>query len=165
MTFSSQAEIHRDLPALAPRLLRFALVLTRRGDVAEDLVQDTILRMLENSAKYRSGTRLDRWALTIMVNLRRSNVRRLKPDQFLPVESAEAVEETRTPPADDSVFLRQTLLAIHKLPEAQRRAVMFVYIEGYTCEETANLTSVSPATVMSRLHAARKKLKALDNRG
>lgn len=162
MISASRNEIQEKLPQLLPRLWRFAVSLSRRADLAEDLVQNTCVQMLEKSNSYRAGTHLDRWAFTVMVNLWRSELRRAKLGSLETIDAAEFLADTASPYADDSVFHRQVLAAIDRLPAPQRATVTLVYGEGYTYEEASEVLGVAIGTVMSRLHTARQKLEALN---
>ncbi|MEM7635451.1 MAG: sigma factor, partial [Pseudomonadota bacterium] len=56
-------------------LWRFALVLTRDAEQARDLVQATCVRALEKAAMYHAESRLDRWLMTMMMNVWRNELR------------------------------------------------------------------------------------------
>ncbi|MEO1656501.1 MAG: RNA polymerase sigma factor [Pseudomonadota bacterium] len=152
-------EVEAGIEALLPRFWRFAISLTRDPQLAEDLVQDTCLRMLEKWQHFRPGTHLDRWGFTVMANLWRSNLRRKTP-QMLDDEAMERVEDN-APLPDRHFFVGQVLDAIDALPEAQRSLVVLVYGEGFSYREAADIMDVPIGTVMSRLHTARAKLAHL----
>ena len=61
-----RTDVRRQLVDLLPRLRRFALVLTRSADAADELVQSTIERALARIAQWEHGTELDRWMFQIM---------------------------------------------------------------------------------------------------
>lgn len=152
------------MPALLPRLWRFALSLSRRNDLAEELVQNSCVQMLERAGLYQAGTHLDRWAFTVMVNLWRSEMRRTRGMVFETVETPDHILDHAAKRGDDAVFHRQILAAIDRLPPQQSAAVTLVYGEGYTYEEAAEILGVAIGTVMSRLHTARRKLSPLNPR-
>lgn len=162
MSIASRREIEKTLPALLPRLWRFALSLSRRNDLAEELVQNACVQMLEKSHGYIAGTHLDRWAFTVMINLWRSELRRSRRSAFDSIEVAEMVPDEAAKIGEDVVFHRQVLAAIDRLPAQQSAAVTLVYGEGYTYEEAAEILGVAIGTVMSRLHTARQKLSAMN---
>ncbi|MEM0927964.1 MAG: RNA polymerase sigma factor [Pseudomonadota bacterium] len=152
-------EVEAGIEALLPRFWRFAISLTRDPQKAEDLVQDTCLRMLEKWEYFRPGTHLDRWGFTVMANLWRTGLRRKVP-QLLDEEAMERVEDY-APLPDRNLFIGQVLDAIDALPEAQRSLVVLVYGEGFSYREAAEIMDVPIGTVMSRLHTARAKLAHL----
>lgn len=152
-------EVEAGIEALLPRFWRFAITLTRDPQKAEDLVQDTCLRMLEKWQQFRPGTHLDRWGFTVMANLWRSSLRRKVP-QMMDDEALERVEDHALLP-DSTYFVGQVLHAIDALPESQRSLVVLVYGEGFSYREAADILDIPIGTVMSRLHTARAKLAHL----
>lgn len=162
MSSASREEIEQTLPDLLPRLWRFALSLSRRNDLAEELVQNACVQMLEKSNSYSAGTHLDRWAFTVMTNLWRSELRRSRNSVVDTIDAAEMLPDEWAKRGEDVVFHRQVLAAIDRLPVQQSAVVTLVYGEGYTYQEAAEILGVAIGTVMSRLHTARQKLSALN---
>jgi RNA polymerase sigma-70 factor, ECF subfamily len=150
------------LDRLLPRLWRFCLVLSGDRCVADDLVQAACLRALERERQFEAGTRLDRWvfriAQTIWLNqLRAEKVRR--GAGFVPVEDACLIDGGFD--AEANFYLNEVLSQVLALPEAQRTAVLLVYVEGYSYREAADHLEIPIGTVMSRLAGARDRLSAL----
>jgi RNA polymerase sigma-70 factor (ECF subfamily) len=153
----SLSEIKGKLPELMPRLWRFAIMLTRNEDTAEDLVQSACLRMLEKANAYSPNSSLDRWAFTVMANLHRSTLRRQKGRQKDGDEALAALPDEAPSPLE-SIFHDQVMTAIAGLSTEQRAVVTLVCAEGYTYQQTAEILETPIGTVMSRLHAARRRL-------
>jgi len=156
---SSKDEIRAGLPEIYPRLWRYALTLTGNRDAAGDLAQATAVRALEKAQKFKPGTHLDRWlfrmAQRIWLNeLRSQTVRR--GGGLLPVEDV-PIPDPR-PGSEANIFLSEVLSSVSALPEAQRAAVVLVYVEGFRYAEAAEILDVPVGTIMSRLAAARKTL-------
>ncbi len=61
--------------------------------------------------------------------------------------------------AEANIFVTEVLSQVAALPEAQKEAVMLVYVEGFSYKDAADVLDVPIGTVMSRLAAARGKLK------
>jgi len=152
-------EVELGLEALLPRLWRFAISLTRNETCAEDLVQDTCVRVLDKAHQFRPGTHLDRWCFTVMANVWRSGFRR-KSIELMDEEALNRLEDEAAL-QDESLFANQVLQAIDKLPEPQRAVVVLVYGDGFAYREAADILAIPIGTVMSRLHAARKQLAHL----
>lgn len=157
-------EIREAIPDLYPRLWRYALALSGKRDVADDLAQTTCVRALEKHEGYTPGTKLDRWMFRtlhrIWLNeLRSAAVRRA--GGLVPVDTLDLAAENTD--AETNIFAAEVLSNVYKLPEAMRATVMLVYVEGYSYREAADLLEVPIGTVMSRLAAARKKLKGLES--
>ncbi len=152
----------RELLALLPRLRRYALTLSRSASTAEDLVQATCVRALEYRARFVPGTRLDRWTFSILTSIWHNELRSRRVRQgngcteaetVLCIDADEAVEQR--------VLARQLLDALDRLPFAQKRAVVQVYIKGCSYKEAAEAERVPVGTIMSRLSSARRKLECL----
>lgn len=161
-TQTAEREIRAGLPALYPRLWRYALSLTGRRDWAEDLAQQSCLRALEKCANFQVGTHLDRWMFRMLHNLWINELRSRKVrtgEGLVPVEDTPIVDDK--PQSESNIFTGQVLSAVNALPEAQRACVILAYVEGYSYQETADILGTPIGTVMSRLSAARSKLAVL----
>lgn len=141
---------------------RFALSLSGNPSTADDLTQATALRAIERAAQYREDGRLQGWLMTIcrsiwLNELRASQLRRA---EGLDTSEAMALAD-RKPGVETNIFASEVFTAIMALPEAQRSVVELVYVQELTYSEAARVLDVPIGTVMSRLFAARKKLKPL----
>lgn len=130
-------------------------------DVAHDLAQSACLRALERADQFERGTHLDRWVFRIaqriwLNDLRAQTVRR--GGGLVAVEDVDLA--SNDPSAETNIFVSEVLSQVRALPEAQRSTVMLVYVEGFSYREAADVLDIPIGTVMSRLAAARKTLKA-----
>lgn len=135
-------------------------MLTGNRDVAHDLSQSACLRALEKAGQFERGTHLDRWVFRIaqriwLNDLRSQTVRR--GGGLVAVEDADLPSNDL--PSETNIFVSEVLTQVRALPEAQRSAVMLVYVEGFSYREAADIIDIPIGTVMSRLAAARKTLK------
>ena len=161
-----QDEVRNGLPAHLARLWRYGLALSRSRDVAEDLVQATCLRALERADQYEPGTRLDRWLFAILrsVWLNDARARRIRLGQGqVDAETALVVDGAHE--MEMNISAAEVLRAVGGLPDAQREAVLLVYVEGYSYREAADLVDVPIGTIMSRLAAARLALVTTMTKG
>lgn len=147
-----------------PLLWRFALSLSRKRDVADDLVQATCIRAIEKHQQFDGTGRLEAWCLTIcrsiwLNQIRAQTVRAASAIDTVPEAELRAI----TPDQDANIFAAEVLTEVMKLPEAQREVVFLVYVEGFRYSEAAGLLDVPIGTVMSRLAAARGKLAWMKN--
>lgn len=148
------------MPDLYPRLWRFALSLTRDPALADDLAQAAVTRGIERAAQFDPESRLDHWMFRILrsIWLNELRARRVRTGRGLvAVEDAELTDPGAGP--ELTVYGREVLTHIAALPEAQREAVMLVYVEGFRYREAAEILDIPVGTVMSRLAAARKNLR------
>ncbi len=148
-----------------------AVRLTRDGDAARDLVQDTYLKALRAHERFQPGTNLKAWLYTILHNTwrnrRRDNARARVSFDSDTVEAAmdagyAGVVERTTP---ETVLLRSLQdadikAAVDALPEAFREAVWLRDVEDLSYQEIADALSVPIGTVMSRISRGRKLLHA-----
>ena len=157
----ARKQIEADLPKVFPRIWRYALTLTGRRDRADDLAQTACLRAFERVAQFEPGTQLDRWMFRITHNLWVSEIRKetvRRGGGLVSIEEAEIVDPRKS--AEDALAGREVLMAVMRLPEAQRQTVYLVYVEGYSYKDAAMILNVPLGTVMSRLATARAALGA-----
>lgn len=155
------ADFARRLVAEIPALRRYARALARDPAEADDLVQDCLERAWSRAHLFRPERDLRVWLYAILHNGFVSDQRRKRRRPAVaPV--AEAVDRLATPPAQD---LDRTMAdldrALDALPAEQRAALVLVVVEGLSCDEAARVLDVPAGTVMSRLHRARRRLRAL----
>jgi RNA polymerase sigma-70 factor (ECF subfamily) len=162
MSEESRREVRAGLePALA-RLWRYALVLSRARDVADDLVQATCLRAIERADQFVPGTRVDRWLFAILRSIWLNEIRSRRIREgggFVDAEDVLTTDGARE--IEMNITASAVLRVIGRLPEAQRETVLLVYGEGCTYAEAAAILAVPIGTVMSRLAAARAALAKL----
>lgn len=145
-------------------LYGLALKLTRNPAAAEDLVQDTYLKVVRFAPRFRDGTNLKAWLFTILRNTFR-NDRRSASRHPVDVDS-ELVEELPLQSSEDDPerrLLRSTLdadlqEALDALPETFREAVWLRDVEDFSYQEIASILGVPQGTVMSRISRGRKQL-------
>jgi RNA polymerase sigma-70 factor, ECF subfamily len=150
----------RELVELLPRARRFAWVLTRSHDDAEDVVQAAVERALRNGHTWERGTRLDSWLFTIMQNLWRDELRAHRR-RAEPLEAAEEVAgEDGREVTMRHIQTAEASEALADLPEDQRAVVALIVLEGMSYADAAQILSIPVGTVMSRLARARGRLAA-----
>ena len=162
MSEASRREVRAGLEPCLARLWRYALVLSRASDAAEDLVQATCLRAIERADQFVPGTRLDRWLFAILRSIWLNEIRARKIREgggFVDAEDALSSDGERE--IETNILASQVLKSIGRLPEAQRETVLLVYGEGYSYAEAASALGIPIGTVMSRLAAARSTLAKL----
>lgn len=139
-----------------PRLLRFALLLCRNRERADDLCQETFLKALESIQTVKEGTTFASWLLKVMKNLFLDSTRSGLTRYEYGVEDLEEVfTEGTTGESLDRVLQVQDALSV--LPEDERIAMLLVHLEGYSYLEAAEVCEVTEDTVRARLRRARKK--------
>jgi RNA polymerase sigma-70 factor (ECF subfamily) len=134
------------------RLFAIASLMTRDRSLAEDAVQDAMLRAWRDLPKLRDVDRLPAWLSRLTVNAtydllrKRRKVRELKPlDDSIAAHGNEAAQ---------TVDRALVLWAYGQLPAEQRAIVVLHYYVGLSLDEAADTLAVPRGTVRSRLHAA-----------
>jgi RNA polymerase sigma-70 factor, ECF subfamily len=143
-----------------PSLRAFAISLTRDGNQAEDLVQETVLRAISKQEQFEEGTNLQAWLFTILRNQFFSDHRKSLREVEDPDGSYAA---TMISPSDqeDRIMLRDLEIALGKLPRVQREALLLVAADGLSYEEAAQVLGCAVGTVKSRVNRARNGLAEL----
>jgi RNA polymerase sigma-70 factor, ECF subfamily len=149
------ATFRQQIEATIPALRRYARALTRQSDVADDLVQDTLVRALRSEHLFHGGE-VRSWLYTILTNLNRNRLRSLaRRPTLIPIEDDDAPDF-----AGPEAGGRDIERALATLVEDQRNALLLVVLEGLTYREVAEVQGVPIGTVMSRLARARGQIKA-----
>jgi RNA polymerase sigma-70 factor, ECF subfamily len=140
--------------ATIPALRRYARALTRDPEIADDLVQDTLVRALRSEHLFHGGD-VRSWLYTILTNLNRNRLRSLARRPALsPIDDNDAPDQ-----AGPEAGGRDIERALATLAEEQRAALLLVVLEGLTYREVAEVQGVPIGTVMSRLARARVQIK------
>lgn len=143
-----------------PRLKRYARSLRHDLAQSEDLVQETMMRALENAHLYRHDTYLCGWLVTIMHNVHVNAVRSQKRSPTF--VSDEVIGRLgRAPTQEAPVELREIRRAIARLPRAQREPLLLHWLHGLKYEEVARKMGIPHGTVQSRISRARKTLRTM----
>ena len=162
MSEASRREVRAGLEPSLARLWRYALVLSRARDVADDLVQATCLRAIERADQFVPGTRVDHWLFAILRSIWLNELRSRRIRQgggFVDAEDALTTDGARE--IETNITASAVLRAMGRLPDAQRETLLLVYAEGYSYAEAAATLGVPIGTIMSRLAAGRAALARL----
>jgi len=147
------------LPALLPRVWRFALRLAGDQRDAEDLVQRACVRALERRHQLQPGASTLSWLFTIVHSVWLNEVRarqsRSRGSTQWSEELPDNVADTGALNPGTYTLHRQIISAVESLPDAQRAVMLLVSVEGLSYREAATVLDVPIGTVMSRLASAR----------
>ena len=138
---------------------RYALRLTRRPDLAEDLTQETLLRGWRNRQKLRDERAARVWLFRITTNLWTDQLRRRR---FRPEALDTEPPCSRPLPtavSDERESLRMALAAMDELPPRQRQVLHLVTCENMAHTEVATILGIGDAAVKSNLSLARKEMR------
>lgn len=147
-----------ELVAILPSLTAFSRTLIRKNkDWSDDLLQHTVLRMLEKQDQFQAGTNLKAWGFTIMQNLflNEASIKRGKVHQAMRVPiQIELLFSLQAPvvPIDAMIDLKSAWVRLQPF----QRDVMTRWIEGDTYEEIESLLGFK--NVKSTMHRIREHL-------
>lgn len=153
--------IERHLADLTPALRRHARGLVKDAALADDLVQDCLEKALMGCAALRPDSDVRAWAFTILRHVWLDHLRRQghRPDRW-------DLDETMPPipsPAlqMQGLMVRDLETCLGLLPPAQREVILLVAVEGLSYAQVADMLTLPPGTVMSRLKRGRDRLAEL----
>lgn len=143
----------------------FLLKTTANAELAEDLTQETFLKMIRNIEKFDPGGRVafGTWLITIAKNsyidhLRRHRIR-LEDVDSLPLADERNVADE----VERKLQYERLLEAMATLPPEQALAIRLKYVEDMTLAQIAERFGVQPKTVKSRIHDGTVKLRKMLN--
>jgi RNA polymerase sigma-70 factor (ECF subfamily) len=141
-----------------PQLRTYSRALTGKREIADDLVQDTLVRALAARRSFVMGTKMRAWLFKILRNCFISHLRKCP---FV-AEIDEVVENERTRPSNqvDVVELREVCKALRKVNPNQRSALILVAALGCSYDEAAEISGCRVGTIKSRVNRARERMQA-----
>jgi RNA polymerase sigma-70 factor (ECF subfamily) len=142
-----------------PSALRLAVRLTGDPDEAEELVQDSLVRVTCGWSGFRGDSSFQTWLFRIVVNTFRDRLRRRPPMGSLEND----VDDRVTPGPAEAVFQSGrggvVALKVSALPSRQREVLVLSVYEQLPPREVAAVVGISEANVYSTLHQARARLR------
>ena len=127
---------------------------------ADDLYQETWLRVVKHISQYDPSRGFEPWLTRICVNTYRSTLRRLAKSPLLDFSSGEDKDRLLASiPAPEEKDYASLYEAVGRLPEKLRLAVVLFYFQGEDLASAAHILNIPVGTAKSRLNKARKLLK------
>jgi RNA polymerase sigma-70 factor (ECF subfamily) len=148
---------------------RFIKATIRDAWAADDLVQETFLRVLNKIDTLKDPAKLRAWIYSIALNLCRDHLRSRsgRPRDVAPYpESVQLMEQMPAPPSTETALAHHQMNAciqrkIEMLPESLRTVLWLFDVNGMSQSEIAQVLGISVENVKVRLHRARKSLKKI----
>lgn len=143
------------------RLFNFLSRLSRRPDVAEDLLEETWLRLVTHASRLTDDTRLGPWLFTVARNLYVSHCRSRSPEDLQPGTLLALWPADNASPFDEAAArqLEARLdAALAELPPSYREVLQLVSVDGLRPAEAAEVCGVTPEAMRQRLSRARARL-------
>lgn len=151
------------------RLVNFVFRFVRDRDLAEELVQETFLRVFRERKNHERISNFSTWIFTIAGNLAKSELRRRKRWRFFSLDQQdndegaefEIPDESQLPDrmAHDRMIEKAVQDAINSLSLKYKEAVILRDIQGFAYEEIAEIIGCPVGTVKSRVNRARLRLQ------
>ena len=153
-------EFKRELTGVVPHLRAFARGLCGRPDMADDLVQETLMKAWAAQERFEPGTSMRAWTFVILRNAYLTDMRR---NRFRGEYDETVAERILTAPAgqEEPIHLSDMHRALLTLPPERREALLLVGAGGFSYEEAATICDCAVGTIKSRVGRARATLNAM----
>jgi len=154
--------LHR---ALFPRLLAYLTRMTGAPTVADDLVQETFLRMHRARSTFASGGAVLPWAYAIARNVHIDHARsaKLRTTERLPSDPGPELTDPSSGDAESAAIAKEAARVVERvlsaLPPAQREAFVLIRYEGMSVEDAAAIVGATPTAVKLRAFRAYEALR------
>ena len=155
------------------RLYGYALRATNNAELAQDMVQETFLRIVQRLGRYDDQGKFEAWLFRILVNLVRDHGRSLSrhPTQSTVIEAGgERIELTdelsgKVPAPFDQLYMQEDMdalqVALRKLPEGDRQILLLRHFADMPFKDIAQTLNCPIGTVLARAHRALGKLRSV----
>lgn len=159
-TPAQKADFKRELTEVVPHLRAFARGLCGRPDMADDLVQEALLKAWAAQDRFEPGTSMRAWTFVILRNAYLTDMRR---NRFRGEYDEGVAERILTAPAgqEEPIHLSDMHRALLTLPPERREALLLVGAGGFSYEEAANICGCAVGTIKSRVGRARATLNSM----
>lgn len=163
----STIEFNNRFEEMSMLLHSFAYNLTKNGEDAKDLFQETAFRAMTNREKFRPGTNFKAWLFTIMKNIFINNYRKkMKANTIMDSTDNLFYINSGSPlianSAESNIMIKELSFMIDGLDDSIRIPFL-MHFKGYKYQEIADDLELPLGTVKSRIFFARKELKDLIN--
>ena len=160
LTAADRSAFKRELAEVVPHLRAFARGLCGRPDMADDLVQETMLKAWAAQDRFEPGTSMRAWTFVILRNVYLTEMRRnrFRGDYDETVAERILVE---SPSQEEPIHLDDMRRALMALPDERREALLLVGAGGFSYEEAAEICQCPVGTIKSRLGRGRATISAM----
>lgn len=158
-------DFRQKLTSLQANMLNFAYMLTSDREDAADLMQDTMLKVLDNADKFTDNSNFKGWVFTIMRNIFINNYRRQVRSATV-VDTTEDLyhlnlsQESGLTTPEGSFAAKEISVAINSFAK-EYKVPFTMYLAGYKYSEIAKKMNLPLGTVKSRIFFARKRLQGM----
>ena len=158
-------QFQKKLLGMQENMMNFALMLTANKDDAQDLLQDTTLKVLDNQEKFVDNINFKGWVLTVMRNIFINNYHKLVRtqtvvDQSVDLYNLDVVNESSFNSPEGAYEIQEITKAINNLSN-ELKIPFSLFLSGYKYNEIADRLDVPLGTVKSRIFFARQELQKM----
>ncbi|MDE2595347.1 MAG: sigma-70 family RNA polymerase sigma factor [Sphingomonadales bacterium] len=153
-------DFKHELVGALPHLRAFARGLCGRPDMADDLVQETMVKAWAARERFQPGTSIKAWTFVILRNVYLTQMRRNRFTGEYDEQQAERVLVSQ-PGQEAPIHLADMHAALLRLPPERREALLLVGAGGFSYEEAAAIAGCAVGTMKSRVARARATLAGL----
>jgi len=153
-------EFKANLLEIIPSMRAFARSLTGNREIADDLIQDALVKAWCARETFATGTNLKAWVYTILRNQFFSDKRRSWRQASLDEDDAHQLPAAGAE-QDWAIELSYVAWALKSLPYDQREALILTGVGGFSYEEVTRICNCAEGTVKSRVARGRKKLQSI----
>lgn len=156
-------KFQQKLLGLQENMMNFALMLTANRDDAQDLLQDTTLKVLNNQEKFVDNVNFKGWVLTVMRNIFINNYHKVVRiqtvvDSSVDLYNLDIVNESGFDSPEKACNIQEITKAINSLNDDLKRPFS-MFLSGYKYNEIAEKLDLPLGTVKSRIFFARQELQ------
>jgi RNA polymerase sigma-70 factor (ECF subfamily) len=146
------------------RCLRFAQSMLRNPDDAEDMVQETFVRLYRALPRYEERQRFESWLFQILGNCCRTANTTFRRQDSRTVDDGEVLTRLPSPDVADLSFDREwgddVRRALAEVPDYNREIFLLHYIEGFAYDEIERMTGIKQSALKMRVKRASDMLRA-----
>lgn len=156
-------QFQQKILSIQKNMYNFALMLTANKCDAEDLLQETTLKVLDNRDKYVDNVNFKGWVLTIMRNIFINNYRKAIRSQII-IDQTEDLyhlnlsQDSKLDNPEESMTIKEITLTINNLND-ELKIPFSLFLAGYKYNEISKKLDLPLGTVKSRIFFARKELQ------
>ena len=157
----TEALIANKIKDIYPRLMNYAVYLTRDKTLAHDLVQDTVKKVLENKSTWNDISNFTAWSVTIMRNRFLDIKKKKKELQFMPKGDDDEIDHDPGLP-DERIDVETNFLfqeCLKKIGEDRSELIIMNLIQGMTTSAISKILKISQNTILTWLTKAKFDLK------
>ena len=149
-----------EIVALIPSLRAFARGLCRDRELADDLVQDAMMRAWASKHTYKPGTNCRAWMFTILRNRHLDGCRRrTRRGASIPIEDCRSPNLSQPASQEDWVELRECQRRLNEVRPCDRKILLLSVFSSLSHSEIADEMDIAEGTVRSRLCRTRAQLR------